>query len=286
MALLRREFLAAATSVAFGKSKGVRAGCQSNAWRIPDYPAFLGVLDRIKAHGYAGFETGFRNLQKRFGDTVATRLEMEKRGLVFLGIHIFLLEYDPETSIAPWDLLASVADGGAALGAERLILSGRSLADAGARKNKAAALNRTGEYARKRGLQLAYHNHDAEFRNGGAEIEELMAATDGGLVRMVLDAGHAWFGGGDVPAFFNKHHQRIDGMHLRDFRRRGATKEDPDPQVALGLGVNDLAPLVAAVRRHRWQGWVINEEERLNDGRPGDTAIGPARAHVRKLFGV
>jgi sugar phosphate isomerase/epimerase len=282
----RREFLGAAAASALAATTGLRAGCQTNAWRIPDFPAFLGVLDRIHAHGYAGFETGFRNLQKRFDDAKATRSEIERRGLVFLGIHIFLLEYDPETSVAPWDLLASVADGGAALGAERLILSGRSVADPGARKKKAQALNRAGEHAKKRGLQLAYHNHDAEFRNGAAEIEELAASTDAGLVHFVMDAGHAWFGGGDAAKFLDRHHRRIDGMHLRDFRRRGASPEDPDPQVVLGQGVNDLAPLAAVVRKRGWRGWVINEEERLNDGRPGDVAIGPARAHIKKLFGV
>lgn len=279
----RREFLAAPLAAAAAPTTGLRAGCQTNAWRIPDFTAFLGVLDRIRAHQYAGFETGFRNLQKYFADLADARREIGQRRLVFLGIHIFLLEYDPATSIAPWDLLTTVADGGAALGAERLILSGKPLSDAKARKSKAEALQRAGEYCGKRGLQLAYHNHHLEFGQGGAEMEELMASTG---IRLVMDAGHAWFGGGDAVGFLRRYHARIDGMHLRDFRRRGAAKEDPDPQVVLGQGMNDLRPMAAAVRETKWRGWLINEEERLNDGRPGDTAIEPARAHIRKLWGV
>ncbi len=267
-------------------ASGLRAGCQTNAWAIADHAGFLHALDRIHAHGYSGFETGFRNLQARFGEAKSVRAGIEARQLTFLGIHIFLLEYDRETSIAPWDLLTRVADGGAALGAERLILSGASIADKTARSRKYAALNRGGEYCRKKGMRLAYHNHDREFRDGGAEIEELMSGCDPGLVSVLMDAGHAWFGGADAAAFLERHRGRIDGMHLRDFRRRGATEADPDPQVALGQGVNRLEPLAEAVRKAGWRGWLINEEERLNNIKPGDAAVGPAREHVHKIFGV
>jgi hypothetical protein len=85
-------------------------------------------------------------------------------------VHIFLPAYDPETAIAPWNLLSRVADGGSALGAERLFGSGRGLS--------------------------------------------------------------------------------------------------------------------GAIRKSDWAGWLVNEEERSNDVRPGDAVVEPARKHVRKVFGV
>lgn len=283
--MTRREFaVAAAAPLLNAAPGGPRAGCQTNAWAIADYAGFLQAIDRVKAHSYAGFETGFRNVQSRFDSPAQARAEIAQRGLVFLGIHIFLLEYDPHTSIAPRDLIERVATGGAALGAERLILSGRSLTDPSQRRAKHDALSRASDFCAKLKLRLAYHNHDVEFRNG--EIEELLVNTKSSGVRLVMDAGHAWIGGADVPAFLRRHHARIDGMHLRDFRRRGAAPEDPDPQVVLGQGINDLRPLAAAIRDLRWSGWVINEEERLNNIKPGDSAVQPARAQVRKVFGV
>lgn len=263
----------------FAQSKP-RAGCQTNAWRIdPSNPdSLLGVLERIRHYGYAGYETGFRNLQERFDDAAATRKAVEKYGLEFLGCHIFLLEYDKDTAIAPVELIERVAKGASALGARRLILSGASVRTTGSLNRKAAALNAAGKRCKGLGLQLAYHNHDKEFLAGGEEIESMLRITDGELLHLVMDAGHAWLAKADVPAFFRRHAERIDGIHLRDFKG--------NDQVPLGEGVNDLKPLAAAIAAKGWSGWLINEEERLNDGRPGDAAVEPARKHVRRIFGV
>ncbi|MBL8217182.1 MAG: sugar phosphate isomerase/epimerase [Bryobacterales bacterium] len=259
----------------------VRLGCQTNAWRIQpgDFGQFLAVLDKVKGYRYDGFETGFRNVETRFAEATAARAELAKRRLVFLGCHIFLLEYDKATSLPPADLVERVITGAAALGAERVILSGASVgANRAAQKRKAEALQRHGDLCRKAGLRgVAYHNHDREFVDGAGEIEALLADTAGGAVQLVMDAGHAWLARADVPAFFTKHAGRIDGMHLRDFQDR--------EQVPLGQGVFPLVALAGAVRARRWAGWVINEEERLNDVKPGDTAVGPARKRMREVFG-
>jgi len=266
-------------------STNAKPGCQTNAWRIlpGDFKAFLSVLDRIRAHQYKGFETGFRNVQEHFDKPKPARRDIEKFQLEFLGIHIFLLDYDPKTSIPSFDLIERVATGGAALGAKRLIISGLGLfkdgsIDKDALARKTAAIDRAGRMCLKLDLTLAYHNHDVEFQSGGAEIGELLKSTDRDLVRLMLDAGHAYLAGAHVPAFFQQHHRRIEGFHLRDFRKR--------EQVPLGEGEFDLMPLAELMNKRGWRGWVINEEERPNDGRPGDEAVAPARSHLRKVFGV
>lgn len=260
------------------------AGCQTNAWPITagDFPQLLAVLERIRALGYQGFETSFRNLQARFGQPGPAREAIRKTGLRFLGIHIFLLSYDPETAVAPWELIRSVADGGAALGAERLILSGRALGgdarpDAAALERKAAALRRAGEYCAGKGMKLCYHNHHLEFTGGSNEIEELLRRA-GPLLTLALDAGHAAAGGADAARFFARHAARIQVMHLRDFRQ--------GKQVPLGRGEFDLKALARAVRSAGWSGWLVNEEERPDDVRPGDSVVEPARQCLRDVFGV
>src|SRR5690348_1507663 len=118
----------------------VHLGCQTNAWRIPrgDNAAFLEVLGRIRSFGFDGFETSFVNLRG------ITRTQIDQSGLRFFAAHIFLLEYDPQTLIAPEDVIHRVAGEAAQLGAEGMILSGASSESQIGRK--AEALNRMAEY--------------------------------------------------------------------------------------------------------------------------------------------
>ena len=295
MELSRREFLrsvpAGALSAAlpaFGPSlaaaTGPRIGCQTNAWALKpdDFALFLSVLGTIKSLGFEGFETGFRNVQAHYATATAARAQIDKQGLTCLGLHIFLDAYDPQTRIAPLDLVKATADGAAALGAQRVILSGRGLEQGGAVSAqdlaaKVAGLNTAARYCRDRGLNLAYHNHGPEFAAGGAEMKGLVAGTDPALVEFVVDCGWASRAKVDLAAFFTAHRARIAGMHLRDFKG--------DAQVPLGQGEVDWQPLARAVRDTGWGGWVIAEEERADGSKPGETAAGPARGTLRALFG-
>jgi sugar phosphate isomerase/epimerase len=262
----------------------VRIGCQTNAWRIDpaDFNSLLFVLGKLKELGYDGFETGFRNVQEQFGNADKARKQIEQTGLQFFATHIFLDQYDPQTQIAPIDLVRKVVDGVGLLGAGRLILSGGGLVRGGKLlpqllKRKADGLNEAARYCRSKGLRLAYHNHGPEFEAKGLEIEALYLQTDSSLVDFVMDCGWAFRGGADVPAFFARHHRRIAGLHLRDFKG--------DAQVPLGQGDFPLQALAAQIARTRWNGWVLNEEERLSGEKPGEKAVGPARQSLRQAFG-
>ncbi|MBI1764084.1 MAG: TIM barrel protein [Acidobacteria bacterium] len=291
--LSRRTFLAAfpltlATAPAWplnkAESSGVKLACQTNAWRIDpqDFSQVLAVLGKLKELGFEGFETGFRNLQGQFNNAAAARQQLAQTGLQFFGAHIFLDQYDAQTHIAPMDLVQKIAGGVSMLGAQRLILSGGGLlkdgkVDAEALKRKAAGLNAAAKYCRSKGLRLAYHNHGPEFMQNGLEIEGLYRLTDPALVDFLLDCGWAARGGMNVPAFFAKHQRRIIGLHLRDFKG--------DTQVPLGQGDFPLKDLVAVIKRVQWRGWALNEEERLNGEKPGESAVAPARQTLRQVFG-
>jgi sugar phosphate isomerase/epimerase len=290
----RRHFLAAVplglavagvrTVPAQAAPTRVKLGAQTNAWRInpSDFAQVLGVLRQLKQLGYDGFETGFRNIQGQFANAAGARKQLEQIGLTFFATHIFLDQYDPQTRIAPMELIQKVVDGAASLGAQRLIVSGGGLIKDGKvapddLKRKADGLNAAGRYAKSKGLKLAYHNHGPEVAAGGLEIEGLYKQTDPALVEFVMDCGWAWRGGLNVTAFFEKHHARLAGLHLRDF--------SGDRQVPLGQGDFDVKSLAAAINRTKWAGWVLNEEERLDGSKPGEQAIAPARETLRKVFG-
>ena len=53
----------------------------------------------------------------------------------------------------------------------------------------------------------------------------------------------------------------------------------------LGQGEFPLLQLAVAIKKAKWQGWVVNEEERLSGEKPGASAVGPARAALRRVFG-
>lgn len=280
----RRELLKSAAFIAAGRSMfagvagQIHFGCQTNAWAINprDFANVLGVIQKIKNYGYEGFETGFANVQGQFEHAAEAKRQIDAIGARFFGVHIFLLQYDPVTSVAPAELYERVGAGGAKLGAERLILSGTPPRDDAGKKRKVEALNRAGAFAAGLGLKLAYHNHAAEAKNNCAELEYLMQGTDPAKVWFLLDAGHAFEGGGDVPAIIRRHHARLTGIHLRDFKN--------GEQVPLGSGDFPLKAVVEAIRQTGWSGWVLNEEERLTS-KPGDSAVKPASEAMFKAFG-
>lgn len=81
-----------------------------------------------------------------------------------------------------------------------------------ARRSEAAA-----KAAAPHGVRVAFHPHVGTVIETGAEIDALMAATDPELVGLCPDTGHqAWAGVGDVPAFLERHFERIVAVHVKD----------------------------------------------------------------------
>ena len=258
----------------------IQLGAQTNAWAIDPthFDTFLGVLDQIKKTGYAGFETGFLNLRPQFKSPETARSSIAKSGLTFFGIHIFvpMERMDPATHLPPVALYEEVAHGGVALGAQRLIFSGAPAATTDDLKRKIAELNAAGAFSKSLGLPLAYHSHWWEFQSKVGEIDALYAETDPALVSFLLDAGHAYRGGADVPAFIRKQHDRIIALHLRDYR--------DGKQVPLGEGTFPLTEVAATLKQLNWKGWVLNEEEREDGSKRGLSVIEPAFQALQKAF--
>ena len=259
---------------------GIRFGVQLNAFPIDPkrFETFTATLAQVKQIGYQGFEAGFRFVSEQFAAPEMARRSIERTGLTFFGIHIFFPDnlYDQTTRIAAPSVYEPVARGGAALGAKHLILSGAPAQNADQLKAKIEALNTAGRFALTTGLTAAYHNHWWEFESKVGEIEALYTQTDPGLVHFVLDAGHAFHGGADVPAFIRAHPQRIIGFHLRDFKN--------SDYVELGTGDFPLHQVVATIRQIGWKGWVENEEERADHSQAGLKVIAPAYKAMREAF--
>lgn len=79
-------------------------------------------------------------------------------------------------------------------------------------------LNKHGELAKKRGIQLYYHNHFQEFQvfEGEKIIDTMLHHTDKELVKFELDTYWTVRGGEDPVQWLNKLGDRCDLIHQKD----------------------------------------------------------------------
>ncbi len=84
---------------------------------------------------------------------------------------------------------------------------------------QAQKLNELGALLRKRGLVLAYHSHDVEFREAAREFHHMLLATDPKNVSLCLDVHWVYRGSGnsqvalfDIVKLYGK---RIVELHIR-----------------------------------------------------------------------
>jgi myo-inosose-2 dehydratase len=119
------------------------------------------------------------------------------------------------------------------------------------------------------GVRLAYHHHMGTIVQSGADIAALMSST-GPSVHLLLDTGHASWGGIDPAALALRHRDRIAHVHAKDVRvavRRRADAADWSFLQAVVEGVYtvpgdgdlDFAGVFSALGDY--SGWVVVEAE-------------------------
>ncbi|WP_171643569.1 TIM barrel protein [Paenibacillus phytorum] len=83
----------------------------------------------------------------------------------------------------------------------------------------AEGLHLAGEICQSYNMLLVYQHHIGTVVEKAKEIGKLMEATDPHLVHLMLDTGHAYYGGGDPLALLNHYYERIRFIHLTDIRQ-------------------------------------------------------------------
>lgn len=68
------------------------------------------------------------------------------------------------------------------------------------------------------GVRLVYHHHIGTIVESAADIDAFMAAT-GEAAHLLLDTGHATWGGADPAALARRYRARISHFHAKDVRR-------------------------------------------------------------------
>ena len=133
----------------------------------------------------------------------------------------------------------------------------------------ARRLTEFAEMLGREGLRLVYHHHMGSVVQTGAEIDRLMRET-GPAVSLLLDTGHATWGGADPAALAAAHRDRIAHVHCKDIRPAIRTQADREDWSFLRSVLNGVYTVpgdghidFASVFRQLpdYAGWVVVEAE-------------------------
>jgi sugar phosphate isomerase/epimerase len=226
--------------------------------------AFEPTLREVAEMGYEGVE--LFDLHGHAPDEVASWLA--DTGLVAVGRHASLDAVESD--------LPALAAEARTLGWRRLSVSWVDPSELGpdlVRRLRAAAAS-----AAAHGLELGFHNHDAEVkpRNGGPSFLDDLLAAD--AVFLELDLGWAWFAGVDPLALLERAAGRVPLVHVKDLRRA-----DGPTHVALGDGEIDYEALGASAAAAGVEWLVVEQDE--TDGH-GFEAVARSVSHLLTLLEV
>lgn len=253
---------------------------------------FEQVLNEIRDTGYEGSELG----DWGFMPSTPTELkkELDQRNLSMVGAFVPVFMKDKtkhaagaEVAVKTAKLMADagypdafivLADDNGSV-PERTQNAGRVTAHMGLSpeewKTFAEGANFVAaEVKAKTGLRTVFHHHCAGYVETPEEIDQLMALTDPSLVGLVLDMGHYKFGGGDPLYALRKHQSRIWHIHFKDCHPELAAKSRTEGWdyfqsvgsgvfCELGKGAVDFAAIVAELKKQRYSGWIVVEQDVL-----------------------
>jgi myo-inosose-2 dehydratase len=282
----------------------IRLGANPIGWSNDDLPSVGGdtpletCLAEAKEAGFEGMELG----NKFPRQAAALKAALAPFGLACIGgwhsIELLKRSAREEFDLAKphRDLLKAmgtdvfiVAETSNAIHSDRKMpLSRRPVMPPGGWAAYGAKMTELAELLADEGLKLCYHHHMGTIVQSEADIDALMAHTRP-PVHLLLDTGHATWGGADPAALARRYRARISHVHCKDVReakmREAGARDWSFLDSILGegreLGVytvpGDGMVDYAAVFRELpgYSGWVVLEAEQ-------DPKKAPTLAYAKK----
>jgi inosose dehydratase len=238
-------------------------------------------LSQARQAGFTGMETG-----RRFPmEAAVLRPILERHGMRVCGGWFSGLLLDGEIE-AEKDRIAAQMALFKAVGAPCIVYGETAGSIQGDRSAPLATKRRLGEdevkiYGRKmtafaewcadQGMPISYHHHMAAPIETEAEVDLLMKHSGAGL-RLLYDAGHMAFAGGDVLRVIDNHHARISHVHTKDVRQAVLDSIDRSRDSFLdavirgaftvpGDGSLDFVAIVSRLASYGYEGWFVVEAE-------------------------
>lgn len=166
-------------------------------------------------------------------------------------------ETDPEREAADWTINFLKQFPNAMLGTVTLP-SGRANDLQRRRLNVARNVNAVSRRAHDAGLVCSYHPNSppASLVRTQEDYDVVLSSLDPSVTGWTPDVGHIARGGMDVIATLNKWQHLVNHIHYKDFSGNG-----PEPWAQMGSGKLDFHHITEWLVQHRYEGWIICEDE-------------------------
>ena len=127
------------------------------------------------------------------------------------------------------------------------------------------------QWCHEMGMPIAFHHHMATAIETERDVDLLMAHT-GEALRLLYDAGHMAFAGGDVLRVIRNHGSRILHVHAKDIRQDAVSSLDRSQESFLdsvlkgaftvpGDGSLDFTAIIQQLADVGYEGWFVVEAE-------------------------
>lgn len=263
----RRKFLQASAALSIGGALLSNAGWAAN---FPPAPLpgpgiqlftlfnemdldTVGALQKVAAAGYKNIESAFSQQGGFYGrkpkefKTLLTDLGMQWKSHHVLGSPIKLppnykLPNGPDGKPISFPSVKNLSENSqeivdmvAEAGIPYMVCASINIESGEAIKKSAEVLQRTGEQAKKAGMQFVYHNHATEFdsTNGIVSYDYFTSQISADILKMELDLGWVFKAGKNPVELFKKHQGRFPLLHVKDMTAAGEI-------VPFGEGVYDF----------------------------------------------
>ncbi len=267
MTLNRRKFLQGAGTLALGGMVFSSRAASLLEHRSPHKVGlqlftFFGIIDedvkgtltKIAAIGYKEMESAFSKKGGYYGmKPKEFKAMVEDLGMTWKSHHVIGAPFkmpagrkmpngpDGKPMVLPVmrnlrDNMQELVDEASAGGVEYLVCANTPTDTLDDLKLSIETLNKTGEAAKKAGMQFCYHNHDMEFKEveGKVPYDLLLSETDASNVKMELDLCWVTKAGKDPVELFKANPGRFPLWHVKDL---DAARVGPAP---VGSGVVDF----------------------------------------------
>ncbi|RCS23734.1 myo-inosose-2 dehydratase [Phyllobacterium salinisoli] len=263
----------------------IRIGANPIGWSNDDMLEIGGdipleqCLTEAKAAGFEGMELG----NKFPREAVKLKPILDAHGLALVGgwysTELLLrgVADEMKNARAHIDLLKAMgckvfiaAETSNAIHSDKTVpLSARPVLEKSAWKEFGARYTQFAELLREEGLQLVYHHHMGTVVQSEAEIDRLMEVT-GEAFHLLLDTGHATWGGGNPARIARHYRDRISHVHCKDIREEVMWQSQKDDwsfldSVLAGVYTVPGDGLIDYVRVLKelpgYSGWVVVEAE-------------------------
>jgi inosose dehydratase len=252
-------------------------------WSIGDHLSLEDCLEDCRRIGFDGIEKG----HKMPDDGAALKAKLGEYGLRFVGAwhstHLLINDIATETAALARSIDFVKAAGGdhinacecsnAVHGNDSVPVNDRPVMTEAEWARFSAGYEALSAFAAERGIAMGYHHHMGTVIESAEDIHRFMAMA-GPHSRLLLDTGHARFGGADPAELARRYMDRVSHIHVKNIRpaimravrqrglsflegvRRGAFTVPGDPE-----GCIDFAPVLAAAAAGGYAGWLVIEAE-------------------------